>query len=73
MSLDLSASSRWSFAKLIDANMAQENDAPKALDKGKGKAVENPQDEKQVMNGKKDDDKDKGEYRINQDYGMPIC
>ncbi|KAG5943175.1 proteasome regulatory particle base subunit [Claviceps monticola] len=39
--------------------MAQENDAPKALDKGKGKAVENPQDEKQVMNGKKDDDKDK--------------
>lgn len=53
--------------------MAQENDAPKALDKGKGKAVENPQDEKQVMNGKKDDDKGKGEYRINQDYGMPIC
>jgi 26S proteasome regulatory subunit N1 len=42
--------------------MAQESELPTSADKGKGKAVENPKDEKAVANGKKDekDSKDGG-------------
>ncbi|KAG5922286.1 proteasome regulatory particle base subunit [Claviceps africana] len=39
--------------------MAQGSDAPKAADKGKGKAVDTSKDEKPVLNGKKDDEKNK--------------
>ena len=42
--------------------MAQDSEMPTAADKGKGKAVEKPEDSKKdkepVINGKKDDDKD---------------
>ena len=42
--------------------MAQDSETPTAADKGKGKAVEKPEDAKKdkepVINGKKDDDKD---------------
>ncbi|KHN94209.1 26S proteasome regulatory subunit rpn1 [Metarhizium album ARSEF 1941] len=38
--------------------MAQDTDAPKAVDKGKGKAVDDSKDEKKpILNGKKEDDK----------------
>jgi 26S proteasome regulatory subunit N1 len=43
--------------------MAQDTDAPKAGDKGKGKAADDSKDEKPVLNGKKEDDKKDGEYR----------
>ncbi|KAG5950401.1 proteasome regulatory particle base subunit [Claviceps sorghi] len=39
--------------------MAQGSDAPKAADKGKAKAVDNSKDEKPVLNGKKDEEKNK--------------
>lgn len=37
--------------------MAKDAELPKAADKGKGKATEDTKDEKPVLNGKKDDDK----------------
>lgn len=37
--------------------MAGDNETPKAADKGKGKAVEDPKKEKPLLNGKKEDDK----------------
>lgn len=37
--------------------MAKDAELPKAADKGKGKATEEPKDEKPVVNGKKDDEK----------------
>lgn len=37
--------------------MAPDSDVPKAADKGKGKAVDEPNDDKPVLNGKKDEDK----------------
>ncbi|QUC16831.1 uncharacterized protein UV8b_01072 [Ustilaginoidea virens] len=37
--------------------MAKDSDAPKVVDKGKGKAVEDSNDEKPALNGKKEDDK----------------
>jgi 26S proteasome regulatory subunit N1 len=42
--------------------MAQDSDVPKAADKGKGKATEEPKNDKQlpILNGKKDDDKKDG-------------
>lgn len=40
--------------------MAQDSDVPTAADKGKGKAVDDPKDEKAVVNGKKEDDKKDG-------------
>ncbi len=43
--------------------MAQDSDAPKAVDKGKGKAVDEPKDEKPVLNGKKEDGKKDGTCR----------
>lgn len=54
---------RRSFAQgahHIDVNMAQDTDAPKAADKGKGKAVDESKDEKPILNGKKEDDKKDG-------------
>lgn len=42
--------------------MAQDSDAPKAADKGKGKAVESPKDEKLVLNSKKGGDKKDGTW-----------
>lgn len=42
--------------------MAQDSDAPKAVDKGKGKAVDDSKEEKPVLNGKKEDEKKDGEY-----------
>ena len=53
--------------------MAQGNDALKAVDKGKGKAVDNSKDEKVVLNGKKYDEKNKGEYEIYQDGQCMTC
>lgn len=44
--------------------MAQDTDAPKAVDKGKGKAVEDSKEEKPVLNGKKEDDKKDGACRL---------
>lgn len=38
-------------------NMAQDSDKPTSADKGKGKAVEDPKQEKSLANGKKDDEK----------------
>lgn len=39
--------------------MAQDADLPKAADKGKGKAVDDPKNENAAVNGKKEgDDKD---------------
>lgn len=35
--------------------MAQESELPTSADKGKGKVVENPKDEKSGTNGKKDE------------------
>lgn len=40
--------------------MAQDSDVPKAADKGKGKAVDDPKEETPVVNGKKEDDKKDG-------------
>lgn len=37
--------------------MAQDSDKPTSADKGKGKAVEDPKQEKSLANGKKDDEK----------------
>jgi 26S proteasome regulatory subunit N1 len=37
--------------------MAGESDSAKAVDKGKGKAVEDPKKDKAVVNGKKEDEK----------------
>ena len=42
--------------------MAKDSDAPKVVDKGKGKAVEDSNDEKPALNGKKEDDKKDGAY-----------
>lgn len=39
--------------------MAQDSDKPTSADKGKGKAVEKPADEKPVANGKSKDDAEK--------------
>lgn len=40
--------------------MAQDSDVPKAADKGKGKAVDDPKEEAAFVNGKKEDDKKDG-------------
>lgn len=40
--------------------MAQDSEVPSAADKGKGKAVEEPKDDKAAVNGKKEDDKKDG-------------
>lgn len=40
--------------------MAKDGDAPTAAEKGKGKAVDEPKDEKPVLNGKKEDGKKEG-------------
>lgn len=45
--------------------MAQDSEKPSAADKGKGKAVEEPKDEKAAVNGKKEDDEKK-------DGGLPV-
>ena len=37
--------------------MAQDSEAPKSVDKGKGKAVDEPKKDKQLANGKKEDEK----------------
>lgn len=37
--------------------MAQDSEAPKAVDKGKGKAVDDVKKDKAVSNGKKEDEK----------------
>ena len=37
--------------------MAQDSDVPTSADKGKGKAVEDPKQDKNVVNGKKEDGK----------------
>ncbi|POR36192.1 26S proteasome regulatory subunit rpn-1 [Tolypocladium paradoxum] len=48
--------------------MAQDSDAPKAVDKGKGKAVNESQDEKPILNGKKEEDKkDAAEEELNEE------
>ena len=39
--------------------MAQDSDKPTSADKGKGKAVEKPTDEKPVVNGKNKEDEEK--------------
>lgn len=44
--------------------MAQDSDAPKAVDKGKGKAVDEPKEEKATLNGKKEDEKKDGKLRL---------
>ncbi|KAL2208731.1 proteasome/cyclosome [Sarocladium strictum] len=44
--------------------MAQDSDVPSAADKGKGKAVEEPKDDKPVLNGKKDDEKKDANDRV---------
>lgn len=40
-----------------DVNMAQDSEAPKSVDKGKGKAVDDAKKDKQLANGKKEDAK----------------
>ena len=40
--------------------MAQDSDAPKSVDKGKGKAVDESKDEKPIINGKKEEGKKDG-------------
>lgn len=49
--------------------MAQESELPTSADKGKGKAVENPKDEKAVANGKKDekDSKEASEEELSEE------
>merc|ERR1712000_361962 len=42
-----------------DVNMAQDSDVPTSADKGKGKAVEEPKNDKSVANGKKEDEEKK--------------
>lgn len=49
-------------------NMAQDSDVPSAADKGKGKAVEEPKDDKPVLNGKKDDEKKDGEWERHRQW-----
>lgn len=50
-------------AQQVAVNMAQDSDAPKPLDKGKGKAVDESKDEKPIVNGKKEEDKKDGRLR----------
>lgn len=48
--------------------MAQDSDKPTSADKGKGKAPENANDDKPVVNGKKDEGKKDGK----QESTIPI-
>lgn len=43
--------------------MAQDSDAPKSVDKGKGKALDESKDDKPILNGKKEEDKKGGTLR----------
>ncbi|KAF5026872.1 hypothetical protein F66182_1068 [Fusarium sp. NRRL 66182] len=48
--------------------MAQDSEVPKAADKGKGKAVEDPKKDKQQTNGKKEDEKiETAEEELNEE------
>ncbi|RDA95165.1 hypothetical protein CP533_1906 [Ophiocordyceps camponoti-saundersi (nom. inval.)] len=47
--------------------MANDADAPKAVDKGKGKAVDEPKAEKPMLNGKKDDKKEAAEEELSEE------
>ena len=48
--------------------MAQDAELPKAADKGKGKAVDDPKNENAAVNGKKEDDKKDGTCPCNQEW-----
>ncbi|CAM1511577.1 Fc.00g090900.m01.CDS01 [Cosmosporella sp. VM-42] len=47
--------------------MAQDSEAPKAVDKGKGKAVDEVKKDKPVTNGKKEDEKLETEEELNEE------